>query len=872
MSDLTREGFKEIIKNNEYNNISLRIINDRKREGIKNVIDHTKKIKQNISIKIPFNPLKNNTILSTNPSDIRPNKITVNKNIIMNKNSSNNLKIKTKNLNELKYYSSSTNVQKPKDNLQKNHFIYISKRKDSSMSINEKYQSEINNYDNYNTQAMTVTKLSRNNLKKNNDLIYKQIIIPQKRNSSIFNTNGEINQNNNINVYTNYENNSNTYRDPNINSTSLKNYNCLTHNVRKNKNINEIRQKNNKMFFNNTLTTVDEVKNNNLISHRINRKDLENLKNKNSVNVYKSSKGDNFFFNPIKHNSFIKEIPKNPHARYGSKDSLFEKININKNTNIISITNINNNNQSHKNIIKIPNSFNKNIIYNNSNNNITKISQNNIYPENKENKKINLNIINSINNQTMKNLGDKNNNRNNTNFILNKTNIRDIINKSMDSKEIKTPIIDNKNIVFIRKELSSQFKNKERENKEYIKEKIKEEKDEDSSNKSIKEENDLIQEKKHKKKRKHQQKDENGNKILFINRRLLFDFSNHSSNKDIIKNTTTDIGQQKHKEPIDSIRKVNRNKIQKKLFELKKHQKKEGTSSNIQNIENINNSNENKKENIETKNINIITEIKNNKLQISERIKQMLMNKKIKANIPMTNITFTAKKNMKNYFNTETSETKDTNDDFESRLKKKLKQLNLKDLNQHRLINSLSVKDNLRKHILNRKKFLNTNLKKYQYNDDDEESMNKDRTKTAKKINNYTYLELKDIKNSKRDNFITLHSIGGGYNDSRFDDMEPSSLTHMDLNFKEFKPYTALHPNKKYKKRGLGNFRMNSERKISGIKIVGNTDSIEYQYDKFNFRTLKKDSIFGQSMRNIHLKTIDERKWFKRDDSSKSLN
>ena len=102
--------------------------------------------------------------------------------------------------------------------------------------------------------------------------------------------------------------------------------------------------------------------------------------------------------------------------------------------------------------------------------------------------------------------------------------------------------------------------------------------------------------------------------------------------------------------------------------------------------------------------------------------------------------------------------------------------------------------------------------------------------------------------------------------------MEPSSLTHMDLGFKEFKPYTALHPNKKFKKRGLANFRMNSERKISGIKIVGNTDSIEYQYDKFNFRTLKKDSILGQSMRNIHLKMIDEKKWFKRDDSSKSFN
>ena len=339
MSDLTRESFNNIIKNNEYNNISLRIINDKKQEHIKTIIDNTKRIKQNISIKIPFNPLKYTTVASTNPNNIRPNKITVNKNMIMNKISSTNLKMRTKNLNDLKYYSSSTNIQKPKDNLQKNHVIYISKRKDSSMSNNEKNQNEINKYNNYSSQTMTVTKLSRNNINQTKDL-YKQIIIPQKRHSSIVNSIGDINQNNNINIYTNYTNNSNTFRNVNIKTTALKNYNYLTHNVRKNKIDNETKQRNNKMFFNNTLTTVKEIKNDNLISHKINRKDLENLKNKNTVNVYNSSKGEKFFINPRKHNSFISEIPKNPYARYGSKDSIFEKINISKNTNIITITNI----------------------------------------------------------------------------------------------------------------------------------------------------------------------------------------------------------------------------------------------------------------------------------------------------------------------------------------------------------------------------------------------------------------------------------------------------------------------------------------------------------------------------------------------------
>ena len=575
------------------------------------------------------------------------------------------------------------------------------------------------------------------------------------------------------------------------------------------------------------------------------------------VNITTSSKEEKFFFNPKKHNSFISEIPRNPLVRYGSKDSLLEKINPKKNVNIIKLTNINSNNQNFNNIIKIPNSLNKdNNIDNNTANNTTKINQNIIYTKNEEKKKISRDIMSRINNRTyLKNNGDKNN-KNNTISILHKTNIRDIINKSMDYKEIKTPKINEQNIAFIRKDFSLKKKNKEKENKEYNDDKIKEEKEEESSNKSIKEEDDLKHENNS---QKYNKKDENGNKILFINKRLISDFSNHSSNKDLTTNTKKEYIHPRHKEPLDSIRKDKGNRIQKKLFVQKNPQKK-AEVNNI-NIQNINNSNEIKKENTETKHISKLTDIKNLNPQITKRIKHLIMSKKINAIKPMTNISFTAKKPFKNYFNTETLDTKDISVDSELK-PKKLNQYNFKDINR-RLINSLSVKNNLRKHILNRKNFFNKNLKKYQYNDD-EETINKDRTKTAKKLNNYTYLELKDIKNSKRDTFITLHSIGGVYNDSRFDDMEhSSSLTHMDFKFKEFKPYTALHPNKKFKKRGLSHFRTNSERKIRGIKIVGNTDSIKYQYDKLNLSSLKKNSIFGKSMRNNSLKKIEEKKWLK---------
>ena len=140
------------------------------------------------------------------------------------------------------------------------------------------------------------------------------------------------------------------------------------------------------------------------------------------------------------------------------------------------------------------------------------------------------------------------------------------------------------------------------------------------------------------------------------------------------------------------------------------------------------------------------------------------------------------------------SETMDSN----SKNEINTKHISYKGVN-YRLVSSLSVKDQLRKYILRRKK----NMNKYQYNDDDELSMS-NYTHTARKdnnLNNYTYLELKDIKNIKRDTFITLHSVGRiKDNESRFDDLEHSSA-FIDFKDKEFKTYVSTHPEKKFKKR-----------------------------------------------------------------------
>ena len=252
------------------------------------------------------------------------------------------------------------------------------------------------------------------------------------------------------------------------------------------------------------------------------------------------------------------------------------------------------------------------------------------------------------------------------------------------------------------------------------------------------------------------------------------------------------------------------------------------------------------------KTLNSLDEKDSNSLA-TEKIKSVIMGTNYNMLKKKARLTLTTKKDLAKIFNTETS---DSNT---------ISQINTKHINckgvKDRLVSSLSVKDQLRKYILSRNKNLDKSINKYQYNDDDEKSISH-LTHTAKKektINNYTYLELKDIKNIKRDTFITLHSIGGVRDDSRFEDFDQSS-TIINLKEKEFKPFVSTHPGKKFKKRGLHKFRGKSERKIRGIKIVGNSDSIEYyQNDKLNFSAIKKSKFFRKSSKDIFFETKREK-------------
>ena len=842
MENLVREEFKNILKNNEYNNISIRIIKDSKKEGTKKVIDHTHKKKQNISINIQQNYLSNfyisnkkisNASLNTNPSDNTQNKLSVKKAEILNKITSSNLKKISKKLNEMKHYGSTSNFKR--DEKKNNYSIYISKKPDSSTTniINNKCECNNNNF----TQIMPANKISSQNINHNNILLNNNLQ-PQRRNTSLIYSINNITQNiNNKNIINNYIFDSNTYRNPNIQSPSIKNYNFMTHNVRKDRTNDEINQRNSnnktQLFYNNTLTTFTELKNGKLLSHRLNRKDLENLKSNKILKTNNSSKGENLYFNPMKNKSFMEEIPNKPFNRYDSKDKFPSKINPNVTFNMNNY-NLIKNHKSFQSTIRISSASKKNL--------------NDNYENNLKKNKIDIDIINTINIQ--KNLTKPNEkNFKDIKTILYKNQVKDLINKKIDNKTNNTNQTDIKKATTQIKQIP---------NKEYIKEKIKEEKEE-NFNKSNKNLEDHTKQKSHNEKEKENNKaDVNETEILFVNRRLFTDLNKKVIlNKFIKKNEKQ---KKKHKEPLDSIRKLNNNKNKKKPNKKEK-EKEKNKPKNLNNIntQNTTTKKENKTikeiENLKSKTIINIKDKIDSKTLISERIKNVIMNKRFNTLKKMNRLSFTAKKDYKSLFRSKLSDRFNLDSIPEIRSK----HINDYKRTNYGLVSSLSVKDHLRKRFFNGKKYLDKSFNKYQFTEDKElekSESNNNTTTTGKKLDNYTYLELKDIKNAKRDNFITLHSIGGVRNDSRFDDFETYSLK--DLDFKEFKPYVALHPDKKFKKRGLSGSRMNSERKISGIRIVGNTDSIKYQLDKFNLSSIKKDYFMGNSSINIHSKINKE--------------
>jgi len=828
MSNPIREDFKEIIKNNEYNNISIRVIKTGKYEDTKSIISYNQIPKQtfphNYSSKTTPIMKKNSQTSFNNPQDNKKLKVLDFKNNqIINKITTSDLRKFGKKLIRLKHIESSNDFEK---NIQKDHHaIYISKNFDSSKNN----IIESNNINNNISQITPKNKLYTNLVKRPNRLNNIQSHPKGKNFSNLYSIN--IQNIDNKYIITNPGFDTNTYRNSNFQQTNFQNYNILTFNPKKESNdkIPRNKRKENKIYYNNTLTTINDIKKENLLQNEPNRKVSENLKQTKISAINTSLKEENFFFNPLKNYTVKNVMPKHSFNTYGSKDNIYESMAPKANINLNKVIH----NKSPQNFrtftekSKIPTD---NIKYKN----------NNFYYITNEVRNI-INVqpkLKTSNSNLESNLEDKN--VINSKRLLKKNDIRKIMNKSFDFNILNHPKIYGRNNILNQINKIN--------NNEYVNSRIKEEEKEDSFNTDEEKSNG-----KNREKLKYNKIPKDKTKIIKKNKRLIKFNQNGEINRNIIYRS-----QQKQKEPSDSVRRVI--KIKKNLLKRRDGNLK---NINIYYIDNANiNINETKNQNINTtsKSTYNLKDNENLKTEMSEKINYAISNikdnrPKIKINMPLT-----VNKNLNDYLD------KDQKDNIDKETKKETR-LNLKS------IDFTKIKDYFKKNLLNRKIHLTKSLNKYQYIDEDQKRDNI--TMTDEKLSNYTYLELKDIKNIKRDTFITLHSIGGLRDEKRIDDFDKMNMTHKDFNFKEFKPYlpyVALHPNKKYKKRGLARFRVNSERKISGIKIIGNSDSIEYKYDKYNFSTVKNRHFQGKLIGKIHneIKEVDVQ--LERDYSYKNLN
>ena len=831
MSNPIREDFKEIIKNNEYNNISIRVIKTGKYEDTKSIISYNQIPKQTFSPNIINNysskttPImkKNSQTSFNNPQDNKKLKVLDFKNNqIINKITTSDLRKFGKKLIGLKHIESSNDFEK---NIQKDHHaIYISKNFD--LSKNNIIES--NNINNNISQITSKNKLYTNLVKRPNILNNIQSHPKGKNFSNLYSIN--IQNIDNKYIITNPGFDTNTYRNSNFQQTNLQNYNILTIIPKKESNdkIPRNKRKENKVYYNNTLTTINDIKKENLLQNEPNRKVSENLK-QTKISANTSFKDANFFFNPLKNYTLKNVIPRPSLNTYGSKDNIYESMAPKANININKVIHIKSpqNSRTFTEKSKIPTD---NIKYKNNNF---------YYITNKVRNIINVQPkLKTSNSNLESNLEDKN--VINSKRLLKKNDIRKIINKSFDFNILNHPKIYGRNNILNQINKIN--------NNEYVNSRIKEEEKEDSFNTDEEKSNG-----KNREKLKYNKIPKDKTKIIKKNKRLIKFNQNGEINRNIIYRS-----QQKQKEPSDSVRRII--KIKKNLLKRRDGNLK---NINIYYIDNANiNINETKNQNINTtsKSTYNLKDNENLKTEMSEKINYAISNikdnrPKIKINMPLT-----VNKNLNDYLD------KDQKDNIDKETKKETR-LNLKS------IDFTKIKDYFKKNLLNRKIHLTKSLNKYQYIDEDQKRDNI--TMTDEKLSNYTYLELKDIKNIKRDTFITLHSIGGLRDEKRIDDFDKMNMTHKDFNFKEFKPYlpyVALHPNKKYKKRGLARFRVNSERKISGIKIIGNSDSIEYKYDKYNFSTVKNRHFQGKLIGKIHneIKEVDVQ--LERDYSYKNLN
>ena len=139
---------------------------------------------------------------------------------------------------------------------------------------------------------------------------------------------------------------------------------------------------------------------------------------------------------------------------------------------------------------------------------------------------------------------------------------------------------------------------------------------------------------------------------------------------------------------------------------------------------------------------------------------------------------------------------------------------------------------------------------KYKFTEDDKQSISN--SNQATQINNYNYLETRNIKNIKKET-LTLHSGGNEiYN-------QYGNIAYIESKAEDFKPYVSKYPELVFKKRGLGLKQYNLKSKKSSSK------NFKKEKDKKD----NKNIVFVNMNKNV---ALNENKNKKNDLNNNKLN
>ena len=821
MSLLQKDEIMEIIQKGNSKNILRRIIkskNHHKFTDTKEIIIPEKKNSKNFTINDYYSNLDNNLphnlrVVSSKKAANANSYINNGSKNIINKLSTTNTNIINSNLlNELNHYDSSSTLRRGAK--KKHHSIYISGMNDSPLSkyINnlekEKYDKDANYM-----HIMPVNKLTSYSTNKTT-MLYKKRLEPEKitqNTSYIYTSVHNLTQNiNNKNIINNFIIDSNAYRNSNVDkikplSEIKTNFEYLndskTYNSKRDK-YSYLKLRNNDIYSPNTLNPIKELNRGNINSYRLRKND--GMSHRKLLSVNNSSIGSNFFFNPLKQNNFMTEI--NDTTR--NKDKSKDKDTMNKSPNITSQNNKNNylrNNEFYKDI-KVSNTIT------NTNTN-SKVN----YRDRRQDKKEN-NIINRIKvNQKFKRKIEDKYLKGNFKLIPNKMKLEDIKkilrnkNKEIEHEEEKNSEKEKNTKGFYNKNYTyyGDYKNKKSEKEDnYSIKQEKHKRENDTNNDKDKMKLNLIKDYTEKLKMEKEKNNEEKKNLV-----------DNLGNNDIKLNMNNIYDEQNLK----TIEKINVNKIKsiyKKVKKKKKKKKKKIQKSSEQdnviethtenNIESLNESMENANQLSENKQNQKLTAMLTHQInpKISEKIKSALNSDK--CNILKKKI-----------YKLSLSTRKDSSNTFTTR----------HDGEKHFITIPSSIREELKKDITNSPK---SDINKNKYNNEEEKQSisnctNTNTTSKLNNLNNNTYLETKNIKNVKKDTFLTLYSgwrLGG---ESRFDDSENLNYTCIDNEFEEYKPYVSKHPGKIFKKRGNA-YLKSSEKKKSMIKLlkINNKTMIKY--------------------------------------------